>query len=120
MADSRTWIDVMTRNLALILLLLLASCQRQDANDARILDPENLAREYAVVEQLIQAREHPSDNNFSGKWIEGDGARICDGYLTRWSNEEFCAADIPDDWTPFEFNGQTYYRQLLAEDKEQR
>ncbi len=98
----------------LILLLLLASCQGQDAGDVRVLDPEELSQEYARLEQLAQAGEDSSNNGFSGEWIEGDGARICDGYLTTQSNEEFCEANIPDDWTSFDFNGQTYHRQPLA------
>ena len=114
MSESRPWSNVVTRNLALIFLLLLASCQDQDVSDVRAPDSEQLSQEYAVLEQLRQAIEDSSNDDFSGEWIDGDGARICDGYLTRLGNEEFCEASIPDNWTPFEFNGQTYHRQPLA------
>jgi hypothetical protein len=50
----------------------------------------------------------------SGEWIEKDGVLMCDGYLTRIESEEFCAAEIPAGWLPFEFNGHTYYVQPLS------
>ena len=45
----------------------------------------------------------------SGKWIEKDGVLMCDGYLTRIESEDHCESKIPADWTPFEFDGRTYY-----------
>lgn len=50
----------------------------------------------------------------AGVWRERDGHRICDGYLTRIENEDYCAAEIPADWEPFEFDGQVYYIQPLG------
>ena len=35
---------------------------------------------------------------FSGEWIERDGMRTCDGYLTRIENEDYCEAENPADW----------------------
>ena len=51
----------------------------------------------------------------TGEWIEKDGMRVCDGYLTRFENEDYCAAEVPSDWQPFEFNGRTYYVQPLMD-----
>ena len=45
----------------------------------------------------------------SGKWIEQDGVPMCDGYLTRVENEDYCEAQVPEDWQPFEFDGRTYF-----------
>ena len=48
-------------------------------------------------------------------WVERDGALVCEGYMTRYENEEFCSSEVPDDWRPFEFDGQTFYMQPLAD-----
>lgn len=53
---------------------------------------------------------------YSGEWIEQDGMRTCDGFLTRVENEDFCAAEVPTDWRSFEFDGRTYYVQPLADE----
>jgi hypothetical protein len=50
----------------------------------------------------------------SGRWLKEDGASVCDGYLTQVEGEDYCAAEIPDDWQPFTFNGKTYYMQPLT------
>jgi hypothetical protein len=34
--------------------------------------------------------------------------------MTRFEDVDYCAATIPDDWEPFEFNGTIYYVQPLA------
>ena len=53
---------------------------------------------------------------FSGEWIEREGMHTCDGYLTRIENEDYCEAEIPADWRPFEFDGRTYFVQPLADE----
>jgi hypothetical protein len=53
-----------------------------------------------------------------GEWLEQDGVRTCVGFLTRNADQDFCAAEIPADWVPFEFNDQTYYVQPLSETSE--
>ena len=50
---------------------------------------------------------------YSGEWVNRDGELVCDGYLMRKANEDFCSATVPDDWKPFWFNGKTYYVQPL-------
>ncbi len=52
---------------------------------------------------------------FTGDWIERDGVRTCDGYLTQIENEDYCEAEVPADWLPFEFDGRTYFVQPLAD-----
>ena len=54
----------------------------------------------------------------SADWIEKDGSRFCSGFLTRFAENDCCAAEIPPDWVPFEFNGETYFVQPLAEASE--
>ncbi len=39
----------------------------------------------------------------------------CEHYLTRVETEDFCSEDIPPDWKPFEFDGQTYFVKPLAQ-----
>ena len=90
--------------------MLLVSCQRQDAGDVRSPEPEGRVLEHAALEPLGQA----------GEWIEGDDVRLCDGYLRRREDEDFCEPEIPEEWAPFEFSGQTYCRQPLRGDKDQR
>lgn len=51
-----------------------------------------------------------------GNWVERDGALICEGYLTRYADEDYCASEVPEDWQPFEFDGQTYYLQPLVQE----
>ena len=55
------------------------------------------------------ARETP----LAGEWVERDGSRFCNGYLTRVESEEFCVSEIPEGWVPFTFEGQTYFVQPL-------
>ena len=77
-----------------VLPVALIACQSEGSVEARV-------------------QEHLHDLP-SGKWIDKDGAKICDGYLTRRADQDFCAAEIPADWVPFEFDGTTYYIQPLA------
>ena len=58
------------------------------------------------------------EREFSGKWIQQDGVRYCDGYLTRNADEEYCSANVPEDWRPFEFDGVTYFVAPLRNDHE--
>jgi hypothetical protein len=51
----------------------------------------------------------------SGEWVEKDGILVCDGFMTRRADQDYCSADIPEDWVPFTFEGKTYYVQPLVE-----
>lgn len=50
-----------------------------------------------------------------GEWVEKDGVLECEGYMTRRADQDYCAAEIPEDWVPFTFDGKEYYVQPLAE-----
>lgn len=54
------------------------------------------------------------ENSPSGQWVERDGQIVCDGYLTRFDNQDYCAAEVPADWRPFTFDGELYYIQPLG------
>ena len=62
-----------------------------------------------ALEGTIRPRQLPE-----GTWHHQDGSRICTGFLTRNIDVDFCAAEVPSHWVPFEFNGQTYYMQPLS------
>ena len=49
----------------------------------------------------------------AGEWVERDGSRFCNGYMTRVESEEFCVSENPEGWVPFTFEGQTYFVQPL-------
>ena len=68
-------------------------------------DTEQDRLEQFMLEQLMLEQ---------GNWRYEDGARICEGYLTRYEDEDYCASEIPDDWEPFEYDGRTYYVQPLS------
>ncbi|HNP64391.1 MAG TPA: hypothetical protein PKH39_10700 [Woeseiaceae bacterium] len=69
----------------------------------------------AVDESVLHFGTEPDAEQLNmGQWEEKDGSRICHGYLTRIESEDFCAAEVPDDWTPFTYDGKTYYVQPLA------
>jgi len=78
--------------------------------------PENSTSEpdLELTSEQLKLLGDPSTKE-SGEWIEEDGMRVCDGYLIRFENEDYCAAEVPPDWQPFEFNGRTYYVQPLME-----
>jgi hypothetical protein len=47
----------------------------------------------------------------SGEWVKKDGALVCDGYMTRRADQDYCSAEIPEDWVPFTYDGKEYYMQ---------
>ncbi len=61
---------------------------------------------YAEILAYLERRE--------GNWVRRGGALVCEGYMTRYADEDFCASEVPEDWRPFELDGQTYYVQPLA------
>ena len=81
------------------------------------LSPEVVERWFRELEEQRRSFARPplhggpeqNKREYSGEWIEEDGSRYCDGYLTRNVNEEYCSKEIPDDWRSFEFNGETYF-----------
>lgn len=73
-------------------------------------------RGFVILPKGLAPLENPP--KLSGEWIDRDGVRECDGYLTRIENEEYCAAEVPSDWQPFEFDGMTYYVQPIKDEGE--
>lgn len=78
--------------------------REMEENDRR---PEGRERRFVVVPPGAVPDENPP--RLPGKWKDVDGARICEGYLTRIADDEFCSAEIPSDWKRFEFDGKSYY-----------
>ena len=81
--------------------------------------PDKSAHRYPASAGLA---DRSSDFNLEdlepGEWKLRDGVRMCNGYLTRVEDEDFCAKSVPQDWEKFDFNGQTYYRVPLRRDNE--
>jgi hypothetical protein len=68
---------------------------------------------------LRNLEDYLAENDLpSGNWLNENGARVCDGYMTRFADQEYCAAEIPEDWVPFTFDGQEYYIQPLADSED--
>lgn len=65
---------------------------------------------------LPEADEYVSETGLpAGEWRNESGMLICDGYMTRFADQDYCAAEVPEDWTEFEFDGRKYYVQPLAD-----
>lgn len=84
--------------------------------------PENAEIEPITILPFVSADELPNLDEYldelylrPGTWREENGSRICDGYMTRFENEDYCSSTIPDGWVPFEYDGETYYAQPLAD-----
>jgi hypothetical protein len=72
------------------------------------------------LSKLIEAAQAqcsgaPGDKMPSGEWRVQDGMRVCDGYIVRDADQDYCAAEVPEDWVPFTFDGQEYYIQPLKD-----
>ena len=86
----------------------------QDLNDALI---DQYTETHPPQEQSRSGYLAAPDNSahgFSGEWQYLDGRRVCDGYMTRNFDEEFCEAEVPEDWLPFTYDGETYFVQPLS------
>ena len=94
-----------------------ADSKEQVPDNVRELSPEEAEKLFRELEEQRRAFARPPTlrgpeedrPNYSGEWIEENGSRFCDGYLTRNASEEYCSKEIPDDWRSFEFDGETYY-----------
>ena len=120
-----------TRVILIALLVPLAVIAEDDAetehrlpDSIQELSPEEFDRFLRELEEQgfaklpMEPKSEQDERDYSGEWIEEDGVRYCDGYLTRNADEEYCSTEIPDDWQPFEFDGETYYVAPLSNDQE--
>ena len=73
-----------------------------------------LTRRLAEMAEADCASSAASSGPKSGDWVEEDGLVTCDGYLTRRDDEDYCAAEVPDEWVPFEYDGEIYFLQPLT------
>ena len=95
---------------------ILAACQA----DEPVADAPVGAEEIVVLPfdsfEMNEAFERFLDEQGAGegKWREDDGMLVCEGYLTRYESQDYCASEIPPDWEPFEYDGQVYYIQPLG------
>ena len=96
----------------------LALFYRQELEKLRTLYAETHPDVVRARELAETAEAHCSDSvaqgTPSGQWVERDGQIVCDGYLTRVDDQDYCAAEVPDDWRPFTFDGELYYVQPLG------
>jgi len=130
----------------LIILLSLAACQRHDPAVEPLSKSEDPAAELKpgfsaglekdvlasleaqlgvakVLEGSVQSdgtlifRDPPTRSPvLTGEWIEKGGSRFCSGYMARIEDEDYCVSEVPEDWAPFEFEGETYFVQPLSDD----
>ena len=92
-----------------------AESQPEEHIQAEGLEAEQRQTEQQLSEEQMAAALAYLEQH-EGNWVERDGARFCEGYLTRYADEDYCASDVPEDWRPFEFDGQTYYLQPLVQE----
>ena len=92
--------------------LILAAWQSDVDAPASIVQLEfnNLPpeRRDALLRYLVEK------NLGEGNWIEKDGVLMCEEFLTKFENDDYCSSVVPEDWVPFEYQGQEYYVQPLA------
>lgn len=74
--------------------------------------------EVARLRELVEAAEaacsgSAAQDERSGQWVQRGGKIVCDGYLTRFDDQDYCSAEVPEDWRPFVFDGELYYLQPL-------
>lgn len=95
-----------------VAVLLICGCTPDSVEApayAPPLDPDTLRitdEQGANVPAFLDLRE--------GQWVERNGALVCEGYMTRFADENYCAAEPPSEWRAFEFDGQTWYMQPLS------
>jgi len=90
-------------------LLVLPGCQPE--SDAARSDEDSYSTPRPSPSELDDEFHKYLEENYTspGKWVEKNGSQICDGYLTRYEESDYCIAELPDGWLPFEFDGKTYY-----------
>lgn len=96
-----------------LLCFVFTACVSESDSEGIVVE-DNMLPGFSA-DHLLELEGYVSDNNKpSGQWREEDGAIVCDGYMTRYSDQDYCAAEVPEDWVPFELDGQQLYIQPLA------
>ncbi len=93
-------------------MIVLSACQAGEDQSEPLDQPSAVGSTpeiRAALERLL-AEKYLEDGN----WVEIDGVRKCKGYLTKFEDNDFCLSEVPGDWEPFEYDGQIYYVQPLA------
>ena len=93
---------------------ILAACQADTGADNE--EEKSIAvLPFVSDDQLQNLDEYLTEFELlPGMWREKNGSKICGGYMTRFENEDYCSAKVPEGWVPFQYNGETYYVQPLA------
>ena len=114
----------------LLALVGVAACSDEPDDNSYVTPTEpstpGTPEQQMLLEEFVDEKDRhftipgphdaPRKPTFSGEWTKRDGAWECDGYLTRLENEVHCAPSVPDDWIPFEFEGETFYVAPLSVD----
>jgi hypothetical protein len=51
----------------------------------------------------------------SGEWRIEDGRLVCDGYIVRRTDKDYCTDEVPEDWVPRGYDGQQYFFHRLGD-----
>jgi len=101
--------------LLLAVVIVLAACQSEV--DAPTPEVQIEVLDFSPEHMDALKRFLAEKNVGEGNWAEKDGVLVCEGFLTKFENDDYCSSEVPEDWVPFEYQGQEYYVQPLA-DKE--
>ena len=94
-------------------VIILAACQPDVDAPAPVdkLEFVDLLPEHMDALMRYLAEKNAGEGN----WVEKDGVLVCEGFLTSFENDDYCSSGVPEDWVPFEYQGQEYYVQPLAD-----
>lgn len=117
-ADSHRLKAVQMGSVVLLCLSLFGCGSKSDIEGVVIegsLPPDSSTDQLQFLEEYLADKELPP-----GEWRDENGARVCDGYMTRFADQDYCAAEVPEDWVLFEFNGEDLYIQPLTDSDDRR
>lgn len=106
-----------TRTLgALFLIVASVACESNPTQETNQDFVDQYVESHPVEKPTFPEPQAAADGRErrSGRWTLVDGSLVCDGYLTRFSSQEFCQAQVPEDWETYLFDGKTYYVQRLS------
>ncbi len=101
----------MASRIAVLLIALTAGC----AGESRQHESSKLVvLNDAYVEDRAVGLNGEYPDTKPGVWLDINGSRFCDGYLTSNESVDFCSATAPKDWKSFTYDGREYYYQALS------